>query len=58
MKRISHWDREASGYDTKEAHSINIKSVGNIRDEKGGIVYNAIFNYYKYLQTVNKLMRK
>lgn len=55
---ISHWDREASGYDTKEAHSINIKSVGNIRDEKGEIVYNAIFNYYKYLQAVNKLMRK
>lgn len=36
------------------AHSINIKSVGNIRDEKGGIVYNAIFNYYKiYKQLIN-----
>ena len=39
-------------------HSINLKSVGNIRDEKGGIVYNSIYNYYKYLQTVNKLMGK
>ena len=42
----------------KSLQDINVKSVGNIRDEKGRIVYNSIYNYYKYQQKVNQIMGK